>query len=77
MKQKGDFVKKCLWTDVGVENFFFPHIKAAGSLTRSWHFPFLDPNGDLAQLIIKLHEPSYIGNDIGFKTWGAAPLLAK
>ncbi|KAI8139542.1 putative methyltransferase-domain-containing protein [Fennellomyces sp. T-0311] len=25
----------------------------------------------------KLHEPSYIGNDIGFKTWGAAPLLAK
>ncbi|KAI8337997.1 putative methyltransferase-domain-containing protein [Chlamydoabsidia padenii] len=50
---------------------------AAGSLTRSWHFPFLDPNGDLDQLVIKLHEPSYIGNDIGFKTWGAAPLLAK
>ncbi|KAI8078717.1 putative methyltransferase-domain-containing protein [Halteromyces radiatus] len=50
---------------------------AAGALTRTWHFPFLDANGDLNQLQIKLHEPSYIGNDIGFKTWGAAPLLAK
>lgn len=26
---------------------------------------------------LRLHEPCYIGNDIGFKTWGAAPLLAK
>ncbi|CAO3598932.1 unnamed protein product [Absidia cylindrospora] len=50
---------------------------AAGAITRTWHFPFLDANGDLDQLLIKLHEPSYIGNDIGFKTWGAAPLLAK
>ncbi|KAI9498668.1 putative methyltransferase-domain-containing protein [Zychaea mexicana] len=50
---------------------------AAGAITRTWHFPYLDPNGNRQEHRFKLHEPSYIGNDIGFKTWGAAPLLAK
>ncbi|ORY96681.1 putative methyltransferase-domain-containing protein [Syncephalastrum racemosum] len=50
---------------------------AAGAITRTWHIPYLDANGDRHEQRIRLHEPSYIGNDIGFKTWGAAPLLAK
>ncbi|KAI7857643.1 putative methyltransferase-domain-containing protein [Circinella umbellata] len=50
---------------------------AAGAITRTWHFPYLDSNGNRQEHRFKLHEPSYIGNDIGFKTWGAAPLLAK
>ncbi|KAG0175710.1 Vacuolar protein-sorting-associated protein 28 [Apophysomyces sp. BC1034] len=50
---------------------------AAGAITRTWHIPYLDRNGDRNEIQIKLHEPSFIGNDIGFKTWGAAPLLAK
>ncbi|RCI06124.1 hypothetical protein CU098_013661 [Rhizopus stolonifer] len=50
---------------------------AAGSITRTWHIPFLNPDGDKREMKLRLHEPCYIGNDIGFKTWGAAPLLAK
>jgi hypothetical protein len=26
---------------------------------------------------IKVHEPTFIENDLGFKTWGSAPLLAR
>ncbi|KAI7897967.1 putative methyltransferase-domain-containing protein [Cokeromyces recurvatus] len=29
------------------------------------------------ELLVYLHEPCYIGNDLGFKTWGAAPMMAK
>ncbi|KAL1927852.1 hypothetical protein VTP01DRAFT_3257 [Rhizomucor pusillus] len=50
---------------------------AAGPITRTWHFPYLDPNGVRCEHQIRIHEPSYIGNDIGFKTWGSAPLLTK
>ncbi|KAF7723176.1 hypothetical protein EC973_002311 [Apophysomyces ossiformis] len=50
---------------------------AAGAITRTWHIPYLNDDGDRQEFKIKLHEPSFIGNDIGFKTWGAAPLLAK
>ncbi|PHZ11316.1 uncharacterized protein RHIMIDRAFT_257298 [Rhizopus microsporus ATCC 52813] len=50
---------------------------AAGSIVRKWHIPYLNPDGERKEWTIQLHEPCYIGNDIGFKTWGAAPLLAK
>ncbi|KAG1145497.1 hypothetical protein G6F37_001523 [Rhizopus arrhizus] len=50
---------------------------AAGSITRTWHIPFLNSDGEKKEMRLQLHEPCYIGNDIGFKTWGAAPLLAK
>ncbi|KAI8077484.1 putative methyltransferase-domain-containing protein [Thamnidium elegans] len=29
------------------------------------------------ELLVPLHEPCYVGNDLGFKTWGAAPMMAK
>ncbi|KAI8065464.1 putative methyltransferase-domain-containing protein [Gongronella butleri] len=50
---------------------------AAGAITSTWHIPFVADNGQLDTLQVRLHEPTYIGNDIGFKTWGAAPLMAK
>ena len=50
---------------------------AAGSITRTWHIPYLNIDGIPQQLLIQLHEPCYVGNDLGFKTWGAAPMMAK
>ncbi|KAI9480723.1 MAG: putative methyltransferase-domain-containing protein [Benjaminiella poitrasii] len=50
---------------------------AAGSITRRWHIPYLNADGVRQELLVHLHEPCYIGNDIGFKTWGAAPIMAK
>ncbi|KAI9305301.1 putative methyltransferase-domain-containing protein [Cunninghamella echinulata] len=51
--------------------------RAIGSHIRTWMIPYIDPNGNIEQFQIKLHEPGYTGNGIGFKTWGAAPLLSK
>ncbi|CAO3608327.1 unnamed protein product [Mucor fragilis] len=50
---------------------------AAGSITRTWHIPYLNSNGVRQELLVPLHEPCYVGNDLGFKTWGAAPMMAK
>ncbi|CEP12993.1 hypothetical protein [Parasitella parasitica] len=50
---------------------------AAGPITRTWHIPFLNSDGVRQELLVPLHEPCYIGNDLGFKTWGAAPMMAK
>ncbi|CAO3631301.1 unnamed protein product [Cunninghamella blakesleeana] len=50
---------------------------APGSHVRSWIIPYLDPNGNIQHFNFKLHEPGYTENNIGLKTWGAAPLLAK
>ncbi|KAI7866619.1 hypothetical protein BDF14DRAFT_820233 [Spinellus fusiger] len=50
---------------------------AAGAMIGTWHFSCLDSHGKETVVSLKIHEPSYIGNDIGFKTWGAAPLMAK
>ncbi|KAI8977465.1 putative methyltransferase-domain-containing protein [Mycotypha africana] len=50
---------------------------AAGSITRIWHIPYLNDNGEKEELLLPLHEPCYVGNDLGFKTWGAAPMMAK
>lgn len=62
---------------VALAEFVGFRIIAAGAITRTWHIAYLDPNGVRDEIAIQLHEPSYVGNDIGFKTWGAAPLLAK
>lgn len=50
---------------------------AAGSITRTWHIPYLNEDGVRQELLVPLHEPCYVGNDLGFKTWGAAPMMAK
>ncbi|OBZ86555.1 Protein-lysine N-methyltransferase rrg1 [Choanephora cucurbitarum] len=50
---------------------------AAGSITRTWHIPYLNSDGVRQELRLPLHEPCYVGNDLGFKTWGAAPMMAK
>ncbi|KAL0076201.1 putative methyltransferase-domain-containing protein [Phycomyces blakesleeanus] len=50
---------------------------AAGAMVGTWYIPYLDSNGVRESVSLKIHEPSFIGNDIGFKTWGAAPLMAK
>ncbi|GAA5802710.1 hypothetical protein HPULCUR_008184 [Helicostylum pulchrum] len=50
---------------------------AAGSITRTWHIPYLNNDGVRQELLVPLHEPCYVGNDLGFKTWGAAPMMAK
>ncbi|KAI8579635.1 hypothetical protein K450DRAFT_240757 [Umbelopsis ramanniana AG] len=49
----------------------------AGAITRTWHFEYLTRDGDKDVMDIKVHEPTFIENDLGFKTWGSAPLLAR
>jgi len=49
----------------------------AGAITRTWHFEYLTRDGDKETMDIKVHEPTFIENDLGFKTWGSAPLLAR
>jgi hypothetical protein len=53
------------------------HTIGAGAITRTWHFEYLTRDGDKEVLDIKVHEPTFIENDLGFKTWGSAPLLAR
>ncbi|RUS27328.1 putative methyltransferase-domain-containing protein [Jimgerdemannia flammicorona] len=49
----------------------------SGAMTRTWYFPA--PPGDInnSNIAVRIHEPGVVGDDIGFKTWGAAPMLAK
>ncbi|KAI8642171.1 putative methyltransferase-domain-containing protein [Parasitella parasitica] len=51
--------------------------QAAGAITRTWHIPYLNSDGVRQELLVPLHEPGYIGNGLGAKTWGAAPMMAK
>lgn len=61
---------------LAIDNSAWPHT-GAGAITRTWHFEYLTRDGDKETMDIKVHEPTFIENDLGFKTWGSAPLLAR
>ncbi|OZJ06226.1 hypothetical protein BZG36_00819 [Bifiguratus adelaidae] len=50
---------------------------ASGAITRVWRFPRRkgDVHGNAIE--VSIHEPGYVGDDLGFKTWGAAPFLGR
>jgi hypothetical protein len=60
-----------------MNTFWFRRLPGAGAITRTWHFEYLNRDGDKEKMGIKVHEPTFIENDLGFKTWGSAPLLAR
>lgn len=44
---------------------------ASGAMTRTWTFKTNPPQS------LQIHDPSFIGGDVGFKTFGSAYLLSK
>ncbi|KAF9351579.1 Vacuolar protein-sorting-associated protein 28 [Mortierella sp. NVP85] len=44
---------------------------ASGAMTRTWTYKTNPPQS------LQIHDPSFIGGDVGFKTFGAAYLLSK
>lgn len=44
---------------------------ASGAMTRTWTFRSSPPQS------LKIHDPSFTGGDVGFKTFGSAYLLSK
>ncbi|KAF8949307.1 hypothetical protein BGZ47_006844 [Haplosporangium gracile] len=44
---------------------------ASGAMTRTWTFRSILPQS------LKIHDPSFTGGDVGFKTFGSAYLLSK
>ncbi|CAG8572806.1 7999_t:CDS:2, partial [Scutellospora calospora] len=50
-------------------------IAASGPITRYWSFPATP--GDNKSITLKIRDSTLLDDDVGFKTWGAAYLLAK
>ncbi|KAF9431049.1 hypothetical protein BGZ76_000597 [Entomortierella beljakovae] len=44
---------------------------ASGAMTRTWKYNTTPPQS------LQIHDPSFIGGDVGFKTFGSAYLLSK
>ncbi|KAF9132873.1 hypothetical protein BGW39_011166 [Mortierella sp. 14UC] len=44
---------------------------ASGAMTRTWTFRSMPPQS------LQIHDPSFTGGDVGFKTFGSAYLLSK
>ncbi|CAG8595800.1 10902_t:CDS:2 [Acaulospora colombiana] len=64
-----------IYDDFQKEEIMDRAAKSSGPIIREWCFP--PPTGSHNSIVLKIRDSTLLDDNVGFKTWGAAYLLAK